>query len=316
MSRVVPGLCVLVLGCATSESAKKESVDAVFAPPPQSNAPAAKRAPQKSPESWARAFRRPGECEAAARDLGTQYGADFGWTYVKACIARPDFGLLETLIQNWPQDLKNRAESPQLLAQVIANRGGSVGPDLALLQQRRLALFELGAALRQPDAFKGRYLVFVGKVEKLRSAKGRSELVVLEQSRGSDQTAVFSGKMRGSVSASSSRSSGSGRFATSGVLGSGSGSYTSSGSSSGASMSGDMEQRVSYEFSETGQEVFVRLAQPDPFLSVDRNFVFLVRFDATKKSDVDGSSDEDPAMTALVTLVSYHDVNAEGVISR
>jgi len=81
-------------------------------------------------------------------------------------------------------------------------------------------------------------------------------------------------------------------------------------------MYGDMEQRVSYEFAETGQEVFVRLAQPDPFLSVDRNFVFLVRFDATKKSDVDGSSDEDPAMTALVTLVSYHDVNAEGVISR
>ena len=316
MFRVVVGLCVVVLGCATQESAKKESVDAVFAPPPPSNAPAAKRAPPKSPESWARSFRRPGECEAAARDFATQYGADFGWTHLKACIGRPDFGLLETLLQNWPQDFKNRPEAPQLLAQVIANRGGSIGPDLALLQQRRLALFELGAALRQPEAFKGRYLVFVGKIEKLRSAKGRSELVVLEQSRGSDQTAVFSGKTRGSVSSSRSSSSGSGRFSSTGIVGSGSGSYNRSGSSSGASMYGDMEQRVSYEFSETGQEVFVRLAQPDPFLAVDRNFVFLVRFDATKKSDVDGSSDEDPLMTALVTLISYHDVNAEGVISR
>jgi hypothetical protein len=335
---VLGTVVVLGLGCATAP-AKVSAQDAFGAAPaatPGGAAPQgqgetthASRRPAAAPEKWARSFARSGECEAAARSFENSDGHEVAWTYLKGCIARPDFGLLPALLDNWAADLKSRPEAATLLAQVIANRGGSVGADLQLLQQRRLPVFELSAALKQPQAFKGRYLLFVARVSKLREVKGRSELVLAERARMSEQSDVFALGGHGSSSSSSgssssySSSSGSARFQSSGMLGSGSASGSGStsresGYSSGSmSKSGALEQRVTFEFEDTGQEIHVRLAQPDPFLSVDRSFVFLVRFDGAKKVDVDEDTEtEEPTTVALVSLVSYHDVNVGGVISR
>ena len=179
-----------------------------------------------------------------------------------------------------------------------------------------MPIFSVASALRQPQAFAGRYVVFVGKIEKVRAHKGQAEMVVAEQSRGTDQGVVFVGPTAGSVSSSSSSSSGSGRYSTSGVLGSGSGSYSASSSRTTGTREGMLEQRETFEFSDTGRSIFVRLAKADPYLSTDHDYLFLVRFDGAKKGDVDQSSDEDPVLIPLVTLVSYHEVSAAGVISR
>lgn len=238
------------------------------------------------------------------------------WKYLKGCVSRPDFGILTPLLDHWASDFKTRPDAPPIMAQVLANRGGSLGPDLSALQERRMPIFDVSAALRQPQAFVGRYLVFVGKIEKVRSLKGQAEMVVAEQSRGTDHGVVFVGPTSGSVSGSSSSSSGSGGFSSSGVMGSGSGSYHSSSSRSSGSREGMLEDRDTFEFADTGRSIFVRLAKADPYLSTEHDYLFLVRFDGAKKGDVDQSSDEDPVLIPLVSLVSYHEVSASGVISR
>jgi hypothetical protein len=323
MTRVGPAvMAAVILGCAGAPP-RVSAEQAFGASPASSQAPQgagadpqrASRRPTMSPEKWARGFNRPGECEGAARALELSDGHDAAWTYLKGCISRPDFGLLPALLDNWGSDLKTRPEAATLMAQVIANRGGSVAADLQLLQSRRLPVFELSAALKQPQAFKGRYVLFVGRVSKLREVKGQAELVLAERARQSDQSSVFAGgESYGSVSSSSGSMSASGQYESS--SGSGRGSVSASGSRSGSYQSGRMETRVTFEFEDTGQEIRARLARPDPFLSVDRSFVFLVRFDGAKKVDSEDTESEEPISVALVSLVSYHDVNIGGVISR
>ena len=40
--------------------------------------------------------------------------------------------------------------------------------------------FSVASAVRQPQAFAGRSVVFVGKIEKVRAHKGQAEMVVAE----------------------------------------------------------------------------------------------------------------------------------------
>jgi hypothetical protein len=318
MSRIVVmgvvGVVVVSFGLGCATPAPTIPAEQAFGPSASAAPPArVSQKPKASPEKWAQGFRRPGECEAAARDLETTTSHEVAWSYLKGCVSRPDFGLLPALLDNWSADLKSRPEGASILAQVIACRGGSVGTDLQLVQQRRLPLFELSAALQQPKAFKGRYVLFVGRVQRIRDHRGQTEVILAERARVSDQATVFAGAMHGHASGSSS--SGSSSFRSTGMMGSGS--AEAQGSRSSFSQSGNVELRVTADFEDTGQEIQARLAQSDPFLAVDRSFVFLVRFDGAKKSDAsDEEIEEEPAMVALVSLVSYHDVNASGVISR
>lgn len=282
-------------------------------------APAADLAPASrepmAPEKWARTFRRPVECEAAARSMAQQSGRAAAWPYLKACAARPDFGLLTGLVDNWLPELKAKPEAAGVLAQVIANRGGRITSDLQLLQQRRLPLFELTAALSQPEAFKGRYLVFVGRIEKLKSSKGRQELVLVERARSDEESRVMGANSYGSVSSSRGSGSAQGSYRTD-RYGSGSAQVSGEYSRSGSYMSGQLETRSTVSFDDTNQQILARLAGPDPFLSIDRSFVFLVRFDGARKVDADEADDEEPRLMALVSLVSYHDLNAGGTVAE
>jgi hypothetical protein len=280
--------------------------------------PRSEPAPRRSadPEKWAKGYVRPGECEFAARSLADESGREVGWTYLKACAARSDFGLLQRLVDNWTPELKVKPEAASVLAQVIAHRGGLVKSDLAMVQQKRLPLFELSAALKQPDTFKGRYLVFVGRIDKMKAVKGRYELMLAENARVEEDTTVYAAEGGyGSSSTRSGSASVSGSYQTD-TRGSGRGQASGSYAGASASRSGKLERRSMTTFEDTGQRIITRLASPDPYLSVDRNFLFLVRFDGARTLADESSEDEEPKLTAVVSLVSYHDVSAVGAFDQ
>lgn len=310
MIRFLSVACVFVVcaACVTTPPPPKMSTAEAFAPADSAPVDAAQtRAALGAPKDWARQYRRDIDCERNAHELKQHNGREVAWTYAVACITKGGFTQLESLVDHWDEELRTRPEAPALIAQILASRGGHLRVDLEILQQKRIPVFDLNSALKQSGAFKGRYLVFVGKISELKEKKGKTELVLLEQALGSESAMVLSNG-RGYGSSGTSSGSGSAKWRSNGVMGSGSasGSY----SRSGSSVSGEFEQRVTDVFEETGQEVIAKIKQPDPFLTVDKNLVFLVRFDGAARLDTDlaGEGSGDALRTALVTLISYHDL--------
>ena len=296
----------LAVGCATTTPPKVSAADAFGGTPSVAvDEPSPTRPPpsKRALDAWANAFPRAFECAFGAKGLIGQEGRSIAWAHAKACAGRNDFGMLSWLLDNWIPELKSKPEAAGILAQVIANRGGSVPADIRLLQQKRLPIFELNAALAQPDALKGRYLLFVGRIQQFKTNKGRHEMVVAEYARGSAEGFALVGTV------SNWTHQGSGTANVGGVAGSYSG--------SGSGTHSVSEARVTTTFEETGQIVFTRLTGVDPFLSVDRSFLFLVRFDGTRQVDEENAAEEVEHHTvALVSLVSYHEVNIGGTLSQ
>ncbi len=108
-------------------------------------------------------------CEQSARAAKLQ-AAERGWVALRACIERGTFSrgvftdLRGLLGEAWEKQMQSRSDAGQLLAKVIALRGGDVEGDLELLQQHRVPLFSLLAAQEQPDAMHGRFLVLRARV--------------------------------------------------------------------------------------------------------------------------------------------------------
>jgi len=309
---IAAALCALSLfGCATAKPVEKMSAEEAFSSAPQTAvAPARAAVALPAPKEWAQQFRRDVECEAAARELGPLYGRQTAWKYLtEGCIAKGGFTLLKHLCDNWTDDILSRPEAISLLAGVVGARGGQVKSDLTIIQSKRIPVFDLGSAVNQTAAFKGRYLLVVGVIDQIKDSKGKIELMISEQEAITNQATVMSGDgMRGSVSRSSG--SGSAQWNSTGIAGSGkaSGSYDRSGSY----VSGKMENRLTNAFEETGQELIVRIKKPDPFLRTERPILFLLRFDGllTKDTLADENEGEEVARrrTAIATLISYHDI--------
>lgn len=299
------GSAGVLFACATAKPKETMPAEEAFAPPPKAAPVAADpRATLGTPKEWALQYRRDLDCEQAARDLIPVYGREAGWTYVKACVTKGGFTQLKTLCTYWTDELKTRPEAGSIIAEVIGARGAHLLTDLALVQEQRIPLFDLASALKQPSAFKGRYLVVLGKVGDLKERGGRTEVTLQEQARSSEVSRVVGKDAYGTVSNSSSKGSVSWQSRDSIV---GSGSASGSSSSQRSSVSGKMEQRVTDTFDETGQVIIAKLKQPDPFLRAEQNMVFLVRFDGTAVADAETTNEgEEPKRTALVTLVSYH----------
>ena len=64
-----------------------------------------------------------------------------------------------------------------------------------------------------------------------------------------------------------------------------------------------MKQKFENERVETGRQAVGRLAQPDPFLEPDKDFIFLGRFDGVRPG-------EDEAPVALLSIAGYYRPNA------
>src|SRR5207237_7652366 len=113
---------------------------------------------------------------------------DQAWAALIACVerqgwSRGDFTSLERITGGfWDEDLTTRPDAPRLIARIIAARGGDVEGDIPLVQKSRVPLFTLAAALRQPDVYKGRWVLVRGALTDIRQEAGKPAAMVRETS--------------------------------------------------------------------------------------------------------------------------------------
>ena len=298
--------CTL-LACATAEP--------IAAPTPAASPTRLEPSPRAAAPFDARDFAAtqlsPLECEHSARQLHDA-NPDRGWSALGACIERSrwprgEFTQLELLTGGyWDQELQKRPEAPRLIAKVVALRGGDVEGDIPLVQKSRVPLFTLAAALRQPEVYKGRWILVRGALSDIRQEGARTAAMLRETSLRATAREVQDGPIRryessskGSARGEYSGSVRSSRYGNTEYKGSGSGQYSSSGRSEYSTVT----QKFENERVETGRRAVGKLVQADPFLEPDKDFLFLARFDG-----VSPAQEEQPV--AMLTLAGYFQPNA------
>jgi len=319
-----------MVSAATVAATTPEDLDArlgatvrqLFAPLRRSgNGKAARGVGSFDARAFAASQPSPFDCEGAARRL-RDTAPDQAWAALVACVERQgwprgDFTYLERITSGyWDQDLVSRPDAPRLIAKIIAARGGDVEGDIPLVQKSRVPLFTLAAALRQPDVYRGRWVLVRGALSEIRQEAGKPAAMVRETSLRATAREVQVGNTSRISSAGSSTVRGdvqaSGRYnasTSSGSRYSSTGSYNASGSasysSSGRTDYSTLKQKFENERVETGRLAMGRLAQPDPFLEPEKDFVFLARFDG-----VSASRDPDQPAVAVLSIAGYYRPNA------
>ena len=245
----------------------------------------------------------PAECETAARQL-RQLNPDQAWEGLKACVDRSrwprgEFTQLERLTGGfWDQDLQTRPDAPRMIARVIALRGGDVEGDIPLAQKSRVPLFTLAAALRQPEVYKGRWVVVRGALKDVRQDGQKAAAMVSETSLRATSREV----QVGTVSRRESSSSTTARAeAQTTRFGNARGSATVD--SRDRSEFSTVKQKFENERIETGRQAMGKLAQADPFLEPEKDFIFIARFDGVKPG-------QDDKPIALLSIAGYYPPNA------
>lgn len=290
--------CVLI-ACATTEP--------IAAPTPQAAPTRLEAVPRQPAPFDARGFAAtqltPIECERAARHL-REMNPDQGWAALAACIERSrwprgEFTNLELLTAGaWDQDLQTRPDAPRLIAKVMALRGGDVEGDIPLVQKSRLPVFTLAAALRQPDVYKGRWVLVRAALSDIRQEGTKAAAMMRETSLRATAREV----QEGSVSRVDRTGSTTARAEVQTSR------YGNARGSAQINSSGRTEySRVSQKFEnervETGRRAVGKLAQADPFLEPEKDFLFLARFDG-----VSPGREEQPV--AMLTVAGYFQPNA------
>ena len=237
---------------------------------------------------------------------------DQGWAALVACVERSrwprgEFTHLELLTRGtWDHELQTRPEAARMIARVVALRGGDVEGDIPLVQKSRVPLFTLAAALRQPDVYKGRWVLVRGALSEIRQDGNKAAAMMRETSLRATAREVadgpisrrdssYKGTAQGEFSSSSRNSSGN----RSDYKASGSGQYSSSGRTEYSSV----KQKFENERVETGRRAVGKLPQADPFLEPDKDFLFLARFDG-----VNPGQDQQPI--AMLSIAGYFQPNA------
>jgi hypothetical protein len=299
-------VCTLaVAGCGSTrhthmmeEKAAAESFAAQGRPAP---AAGTEPTPLVEPKAYATRFTIPAQCEAAARRL-LPTSRDDAWAALKSCVEGTHFTLLGAVLgRAWAEELKTRPDAAQLLAQVVAQRGGSVEGDLRLLHARKVPIFGLTAAIAQPEVYKGRYLLLRAQVADVRSEGDKPTVWLVEQgltsvageqpvgySTRKDSVSVRSGAVDGDVGML-------GRANVGGQL-----------STSEREQRSTMVQRFDNVADETGREALGRLAQADPFFAPGKDFVVLARFDGMRITSGGNEDDEAAPKLPVLTIVSYY----------
>ena len=286
-------LCSLALACATAEPA---------VPPAPTRLEAAPRR-AFDPKAFAADQLTPADCELAARQI-RQQSPDDGWTALRACVERArwprgEFTQLERLTGGyWDADLQTRPDAPRLVARIIALRGGDVEGDIPLAQKSRVPLFTLAAALRQPDVYKGRWVLLRGALSDMKTEGNKAAALVRETSLRATSREVQVGNISRSEHSSSVSVRGE---AQSSKYGSARGSAQISGSD--RTEHSTVRQKFENERVETGRQAVGKLAQADPFLEPDKDFVFIARFDGVKPG-------EDERPVAVLSIAGYFPPNA------
>ena len=227
------------------------------------------------PKSYAQRFQRPVFCEEAARNL-QPLSRDKAWAVLMACVEKGNFTLISQLIAGpWDDDLRRRPDAPLLVAKLVASRGGDVVGDVAKFRSRKVPLFALESAVKQPEVYKGRLLVLRAAISDIRTQQGKTTVRLLEKGFTSYDKAY--------------------RAQTTGRQ-----------TDSHSDFWGD-DYRTKYRFfneqRETGLEVLGRLAQADPFLEPGKDFVIVGRFDGMRETP--GEEERAPESIAVLTVIGY-----------
>ena len=271
-------------GCATV---------AVEPPPPQptqlvelSSPPPPKKAAKFNARAYVAHVDNPALCEQVARQLH-ETEPDHGWAALKACVDKGVFTEIRALVAGpWDDELHQRPEAADLLARVIAMRGGDPSTDVQLLHERKIPLFTLAAALAEPALYKGRLIVMRVQVAEVRQGAGASTVRLLERVHQSKQ-----------VDAEVGRASATDRFTgTEGTDG--------SQRTHQRTRRAHTEKRTEDWDTETGREALGTMPTPDPFFSPQSDFVVLARFNGVRASSEQSS--EDPDAIAMVSVLTYH----------
>lgn len=139
----------------------------------------------------ARDFVSAGQCASAAQELFAR-AAKPGWALLVACIGRADFNDLEALVDEpWAAELKKRREAPALVARVIARRGGNIDRDLRVCRRAGLRLYSLRAALADPEAMAGGFVVMRASIADARRVRGTRALELDETRPMTDDDIFF-----------------------------------------------------------------------------------------------------------------------------
>ncbi|WP_224248174.1 hypothetical protein [Hyalangium gracile] len=293
-------LCALSLaGCATTPSRSAE-VDERDKPPPPVAAASEFPPEPFNPQTFANQYSNPSACERQARRF-LPTSRDEAWAALKACVEGTYFTQLQALIsRTWEQELRSRPEAASLLAKVVALRGGSVEGDLRLLNEQRLPIFSLAAAIAQPDTYKGRYILVRAQVGDVRTEGEKPTVWLVEQGLGSVATEQQVGLARRKDSVSTTT----GNLGGQTTLGSG----NVGGSLSEAQSTRRTETVPHYDniSTDTGREALGRLPKPDPFLSPGRDFVILARFDGMRTTSGSLDEDDEGPRIPVLSIVSYY----------
>jgi len=286
-------LCFFTVACATRQ---------IVVPPAPTRLEAVPPRPFDS-RAFAAEQPTPAECETAAR-AQRQTSSDQAWDALRACVERSrwprgEFTQLERLTGGfWDQDLQTRADAPRLIARVIALRGGDVEGDIPLAQKSRVPLFTLAAALRQPDVYKGRWVLMRGALSELKQEGGRAAALVRETSLRATSREVQVGNVSRRDSSSTTSFRGEAQTTRYGDA-RGSAQFNSRDRTEHSTL----RQKFENERVETGRQAVGKLAQADPFLEPDKDFVLLGRFDGVKPGE-----DEKPI--AVLSITGYFPPNA------
>lgn len=290
-------LCALAFsGCASSRTqvedvreAPSEAPRATTLPPDPFNA-----------QTFAAQYPNPNECERQARRY-LPLSRDDAWAALKACVDGTPFTSLQALMSGaWSQELRSRPGAAALIAKVVAQRGGSVEGDLRLLNEQRLPIFSLAAAMAQPDTYKGRFILVRAQVGDVRVAEEKPTVWLVEQGLGSVGTEQQVGLALRRETAST----------TSGNL---NGETTLAGGNVNGSLTKDKTSRDSrtelrYDniSTDTGREALGRLQKADPFLSPGRDFVILAKFDGMRTTSGALDEDDEGPRIPVLSIVSYY----------
>lgn len=291
-------ICALALsGCASSRTQVEDVREQ-----PSEVAPRTTELPPDplNAQKFAAQYPNPNECERQARRY-LPISRDDAWTALKACVDGTPFTSLQALMGGaWSQELRSRPGAAALIAKVVAQRGGSVEGDLRLLNEQRLPIFSLAAAMSQPDTYKGRFILVRAQVGDVRIAEEKPTVWLVEQGLGS----VGTEQQVGIASRRDTRST------TAGNL---SGETTLVGGNVNGSLSKDKTARDSRTVlrydnisSDTGREALGRLPKADPFLSPGRDFVILARFDGMRTTSGALDEDDEGPRVPVLSIVSYY----------
>ncbi|NOK32165.1 hypothetical protein HMI49_02950 [Corallococcus exercitus] len=304
-------LGALATGCGASHShVALEDRALTDAPPPQTPPPTARRSvaseePPPSPHD-ARAFLAryptPAACEGAARKLQAS-SRDDAWLALKVCAEAPGFTQLGAVLGSaWAEDLRVRPDAANLIARVVAQRGGSVDGELRLLHARKVPIFSLASAIAQPDTYRGRYVLLRAQVADQRSEGERPTLWLVEQDLQSVGSRREVGIAYNTDTVTEASGDLGGRTALTGEGRVGGTIFTRESTTQSAS-----ERTYDNLSEETGREALGRLAAPDPFLETRRDYVILARFDGLRVTSGMTTDDEDEGpKIPVLTIVSYH----------